>query len=317
MNPRRTTKRTKRETTFESSLELLAISRWLVDISELDLVAPISRQEARMSNEEPPEPVNTWVARAEGCDFRQIKWGMTQAAIRETEPDMPTSVMPGSLLYDTAHEGLELTVMYQFVEEDGEVFCVAASAQTKASVGMEMIGPMGYMTPPDCPESPFEAREKAINQLLRDGADISEVNRLRQQHLRESAAEAGSQSKKTKAELSEEMEQEFLETMGRTEVDHTSVESDYERLKQLMTTEYGAPELEDGPVVEDPEYLDAITNATGDVKPDSMSDLKSTTWRTPTTRVDVSIKPIPFGGRVVAVSLMSVVHGRFFLATRT
>ena len=255
---------------------------------------------------------NTWITRTDGCDFRRMRWGMTQAEIRESEPRPPTSVLPGNLFFDTNYEGLGLSVVYQFVDENDEVICVAASLQTKQSVGMSS---MGYMKRPGFDGAMFDRNDSGtdeITQLLRDGADISEIRKLQEERSKKLKEELERSANKTKKQLREEMEQEFLNSMSETEIDHGSVEADYRRLKQLITADYGPPDTVDGPLVEDPEYLEAIAEGNSDTGEDSMDDLKSTIWTTPTTQIHVSVNAIPFGGRLVLASLMSVVHGHHF-----
>jgi hypothetical protein len=94
-------------------------------------------------------------------------------------------------------------------------------------------------------------------------------------------------------------------------LDKNAVNATYEKFKELILADYGEPELIDGPLDQDPEYIQALADQSDPDNPDDIGDCKSTYWRTESTYIALSIGPEPFGDRAISASFVSMKHGRF------
>jgi len=58
-----------------------------------------------------------------------MNWGMSQEEVLASEDAEPVCVLPGNIMYNTKMFGLDMTVIYQFVEVHDQLSCVGATVQ--------------------------------------------------------------------------------------------------------------------------------------------------------------------------------------------
>lgn len=98
------------------------------------------------------------------------------------------------------------------------------------------------------------------------------------------------------------------------QLDVAGMEHNYAILKQLLTAEYGAPNMDDGPLQEDPEWAEMVAAQSGTEVSEVMLHCRTSQWETPRTFASLRISPAPFGRRIVVGVLQSMAHSHLLNA---
>jgi hypothetical protein len=198
--------------------------------------------------------------------------GMTQDEVREAEPTRPTLVMPVAMMFNTSYHDLALLLVYKFAEDEGKVFCIGVSLQQDRSVHEGYVSRESDSDGSEGRKLGYHSIEEELKQLRRDCTPEEVLKK--QQELIEDMNLHQDQTQSI-SDLQSELEAGLY---GGT-LDKDAVNATYKKFKELILADYGEPELIDGPLNEDPEYIQAIADQSDPDSPDDIGDCKSTYWQ--------------------------------------
>ena len=110
----------------------------------------------------------------------------------------------------------------------------------------------------------------------------------------------------------ESIEAEVEASIRSSTLNVDKLQGTYRTMKELISIEYGAPAIEDGPLEEDLEYLELIASSDGLKKEEVMLYCQTSVWETEKTYATLSITPGPMGSRQLVAKFWSLAHEHLF-----
>lgn len=240
----------------------------------------------------PPDPAKQeafakrqWIHRESDLDFRCVRWGMTLEDVWKAEADVVDRAMPAAISVKTEYEGMQLSIVYQFVADGDEIVCVGA-----------MISPEGL----------FVGRPRPKRSSITD--KLGEYTRKRTQLNREERFNEASQLHPSHEDFMDADLNGLSGSLHSGNLDMDAVNETYEALKRLVSADYGQPKVVDGPLLEDLDMVPILAQVGGLDESEVVRGCRTSTWDSGATWACVSIRPSIAGNRMVTATVQSTRH---------